>query len=389
MASSDECSANRSACGDRGIMIDLKDSTRSGIGSKAAFRSYREVASCPCHRRGFTLIELLVVIAIIAVLIALLLPAVQAAREAARRAQCVNNLSSSAWPCTTTTTSTTPSRRAGSGRRGRRAATTSRRSSPGAEHDLVLPDAPAVRAGQPLANAFNFSLGAEGLAARADVAAGSSPTRRSRPRRSRSSSARATGRMTFQINPGYRGRRAQRLDLHKGNYAVELGQHRTGRADSTDRTCRHSTSARRSATTARSPWPRSPTARAIRSSSARCSRGRGIDVRGLMWSSVPGGASFMTRFTPNGTRRLLPRGLMERRRLAEQLHPGLFCVSEPAQRPAVFAHRPADSDCFRRRPEPASRRDQLPARRRLGPVHQEHDQSHDLDPGSTRSAGAR
>ncbi len=44
------------------------------------------------RRQGFTLIELLVVIAIIAVLIALLLPAVQAAREAARRAQCVNNV---------------------------------------------------------------------------------------------------------------------------------------------------------------------------------------------------------------------------------------------------------------------------------------------------------
>src|SRR5262249_15570809 len=52
-------------------------------------------------------------------------------------------------------------------------------------------------------------------------------------------------------------------------------------------------------------------------------QGDTYDVRGMMWSSVPGGASFMTRFTPNGFKDYLNQ------QPYDWLNQTIFCVSEP------------------------------------------------------------
>jgi prepilin-type processing-associated H-X9-DG protein len=48
------------------------------------------------------------------------------------------------------------------------------------------------------------------------------------------------------------------------------------------------------------------------------------DVRGLMWSTIPGGCSFMTRYTPNGTIDYLNAGFV-----GDYLQ-SPFCTSDPA-----------------------------------------------------------
>ena len=117
----------------------------------------------PVSRRAFTLIELLVVIAIIAVLIGLLLPAVQAAREAARRAQCINNLKQLGLAIHNyhDIHNILPPGRIWAPRPGR-AATTSPRSSPGRQNTTWFCLMLRLFEQGTLANAFNFTLGAEG-----------------------------------------------------------------------------------------------------------------------------------------------------------------------------------------------------------------------------------
>jgi prepilin-type processing-associated H-X9-DG protein len=55
-------------------------------------------------------------------------------------------------------------------------------------------------------------------------------------------------------------------------------------------------------------------------------QGEQLDIRGVMWSTIPGGASFMTRFTPNGAKDYLNVQIG-----GDFLNnvPGLFCVNEP------------------------------------------------------------
>ena len=292
------------------------------------------------RRRGFTLIELLVVIAIIAVLIALLLPAVQAAREAARRAQCINNLKQlglSLHNYESANISFPPGR--------------------------IWSNSgfPTIFSGQQnttwfcmmlpyfeqgaLGNAFNYSLGAEGPVLGATNI----------PALDANSTVSSTKLSVFQcpsdranpfiINPAYAGPKygSAKFTYTKGNYVVSWGNTGWGQGYSS-----------RSGP---------PTAAYIQSAfghnmnisiasitdgtsntvfTAEVLQGAIYDVRGLMWSSIPGGASFMTRFTPNAYKdyfNLVNGG--------DYLNnaPTLFCTPEPVQGLNCFP-RASDSDAF-------------------------------------------
>jgi len=71
-------------------------------------------------------------------------------------------------------------------------------------------------------------------------------------------------------------------------------------------------------------------------------QGESLDIRGVMWSSIPGGGFFMTRFTPNGLNdylNILSGGDYLNNK------PGLFCVSEPVQQLPCFPGA-GDNDAF-------------------------------------------
>ena len=291
------------------------------------------------QRRGFTLIELLVVIAIIAVLIALLLPAVQAAREAARRAQCINNLKQLGLATANyhDVHNVFPPGRIYGPRPGR-AADDFPTIFAGAQNTtwfcLMLP---LFEQGT-LANAYNFDLGSEGpttplplgyfansTIAKTKLSVFQCPSDRQNE---------------FQVNPGYAGGALSGFNFTKGNYGVSWGNTNWAQGFRTGLSGQYLQSAF-------GHDGRIGISRILDGTSntviiSEVMQGALLDIRGVMWSSIPGGGSFMTRFTPNGV-----TDYLNIKSGGDFLNnaPGLFCFPEPVLGLPCFPGA-GDNDAF-------------------------------------------
>jgi prepilin-type N-terminal cleavage/methylation domain-containing protein/prepilin-type processing-associated H-X9-DG protein len=273
--------------------------------------------------RAFTLIELLVVISIIGVLIALLLPAVHAVREAARRAQCTNNLKQIGIAIHSyhAAVNTLPPGRIWS----------QDAFGCGLNVDGHCQNTPwfilmlAYFEQEPLYNAFNFDIGAEGR-----NFGGFFPN----------STVTANKIGLFQC-PSDRVKTYQfsssllpppllvfsRLTNTKGNYAVSWGNTQWGQQPITVNG--------RAIPFLRSAFGhdgRLTLASVVDGLSttafvAEIAQGSENDIRGTVWTTTPGGGSYMTRFTPNGFFDIYGSNVT-----GDSLIVPWFCVNEPGWR---------------------------------------------------------
>lgn len=275
-------------------------------------------------RRGFTLIELLVVVAIIALLVALLLPAVQSAREAARRSQCVNNLKQlgvAIYTYESSHNAIVP------GRIWRYAPYNASASPPmplAGAGDLDTPWLPLLLPfleQQATANAFNYSLGSYGPGYAGYFANSTVAATRISTLECPSDGAGAP----FRFPSTFQGGSLSGPYQARGNYAANWGNNFYGqvagiRADG-------------KGDYSMSPFGHAPHMRfaavtdglnqtAFLSEVLQGSQG---DVRGLIWSSLPGTSNYVAGLTPNGLRHIWvnnDRG---------DTLPASLCVTEPGR----------------------------------------------------------
>ena len=273
---------------------------------------------------GFTLIELMVAIAIIGLLIALVLPAVQASREAARRAQCESNLKQIGIalgnyndlhqvivPGRIFAIDVGPP--PASGCNGLMLS--------GCQDTpwflLMLPQLEQ----QALYNNFNFALGTEGPAflhypgffANTTVFATKVGLFQCPSDRAQS----------FQFQSTFVSGTFAGPTITRGNYAVSWGNTEWDQLDLTDPPVRNLASAF-GQTTRTISMVTDGTSNTVFIAEIR--QGSLNDIRGVIWTSVPGAGSFMTRFTPNGRNDIYledPDGL-------DELPDPTLCVTEPS-----------------------------------------------------------
>lgn len=288
----------------------------------------RELHMLRSRCRGFTLIELLVVIAIIAVLIALLLPAVQAAREAARRAQCVNNMKQLGLALhnyVSTHNVLPPGRIYGTGFPTIFA---------GAQNTTWFEMMLSFIEQAPLANAFNYDLGAEGP--NAPVPLGFFANSTVSGTKIATFQCPSDRQNTFQVTPSYINYPPlNNTVLTKGNYAVSWGNTNWGQSFETESNSNLGPVYLDSAFGHKGNISFASITDGTSNTVfvGEVMQGATNDIRGVMWSSIPGGGSFMTRFTPNGVTDYLNKGIPSGNSplIGDYLNnsQGRFCVSEP------------------------------------------------------------